>query len=113
GSWSIGGSWKALRQAGATAREMLLLAAAAQWKVDRAALRTDRGLVIHDPSGRQLTYGELAAAAASIAVPKDVPLKSPKDFRIIGKPTRRLDGPAIVNGSAKYGIDTRVPGMVV
>lgn len=90
GSWSIGGSWKALRQAGATAREMLLLAAAARWKVERAALRTERGAVVHDASGRRATYGELAAAAASIAVPKDVPLKSPKDFRSARKPAKRV-----------------------
>jgi isoquinoline 1-oxidoreductase beta subunit len=112
GSWSIGGSWKGLRTAGATARQLLLLAAAAKLGVDVTALRTERSAVIHDASGRRLTYGELASAASAIGVPKDVPLKAMKDFRLVGRRTKRLDGPDIVKGSAKYGIDTRVPGML-
>lgn len=111
GSWSIGGSWKPLRQAGATARAMLVTAAAAKWGVDAPTLRTERGFVI-DGTGRRLSYGELATAAAALPVPKDVPLKSAKDFRLLGRRTKRLDGPAIVTGKAKYGIDTRVPGML-
>jgi CO/xanthine dehydrogenase Mo-binding subunit len=111
GSWSVGGSWKPLRQAGATARAMLVAAAAAQWGVDASTLRTERGFVI-DTASRRLSYGELATAAAAQPVPKDVPLKQPKDFRIVGRRTKRLDGPAIVTGKAIYGIDARVPGML-
>ncbi len=110
GSGSVRGSWRPLRQAGATARAMLVAAAAAKWGVDASTLRTERGFVIGSRS-RRLSFGELATAAAALPVPKDVPLKVAKDFRIIGKRTRRLDGPAIVTGKAKYGIDTRVPGM--
>lgn len=112
GSWSVGGSWKTLRQAGATARAMLVAAAAAKWNIDAATLRTEGGKVIHDATGRQATYGELATAAAALPVPKGVTLKNPRDFRLIGRRTKRLDGQAIVNGKATYGIDTRVPGML-
>lgn len=111
GSFSVASNWNPLRRAGATAREMLLLAAASKWSVDRAALRTDRGVVLHEASGRRATYGELSEAAAAIPVPKDITLKQPKDFRIIGRRTARVDGPAIVTGRAKFGADIRVPGM--
>lgn len=109
GSGSIWRNWRSLRPAAATAREMLLLAAAKEWNVDRASLRTDQGFVINGAKRR--SYESLAATAATIEMPKNVPLKSPKDFRIIGKRTKRIDGKAIVSGKAKYGIDTRVPGM--
>ncbi|MEO8036218.1 MAG: molybdopterin cofactor-binding domain-containing protein, partial [Acidobacteriota bacterium] len=111
GSWSIGGSWKPLRQAGATAREMLITAAAARLGVARASLRAERGFVIHDASSRRLGYGELTAAASALPVPSTVALKKTSDFKIVGRPTKRTDGRAIVTGRAKYGIDTRVPGM--
>jgi isoquinoline 1-oxidoreductase beta subunit len=111
GSWSIGGSWKPLRTAGATARAMLVVAAAARWSADAKTLRTEKGFVI-DAAGRRASYGDLATAAAALPVPKDVPLKKREDFRILGRPTKRLDGPDIVHGKAKYGIDTRVPGML-
>src|SRR5262249_23600806 len=68
---------------------------------------------IHEPSGRTLAYGALAARAAALPVPEGVPLKEPKDFKLIGTPARRLDTPAKVNGTAKYGIDLRLPGMKV
>ena len=111
GSGSIYGAWRTLRPAGATAREMLLRAAAKDLNVDRATLRTDQGFVI-DGQGRKRSYASLAAIAATLEVPKDVPLKAAKDYRIIGKRTKRIDGPAIVTGAAKYGIDTRVPGLL-
>jgi isoquinoline 1-oxidoreductase beta subunit len=112
GSSSIRRSWTMLRQAGATARAMLITAAAAKWGVDAVTLRTERSAVIHELTGRRASYGELATSAATLPIPKDVPLKKAKDFRIIGRRTKRLDGPDIVSGKAKYGIDTRVPGML-
>jgi isoquinoline 1-oxidoreductase beta subunit len=111
GSTSIRGFWKPLREAGATARVLLVSAAAANWKVDAASCKAAHGEVTHTPSGRKLSYGALAAAAAKLPVPKDVPLKDPKDFTLIGTPAKRTDGPAKVNGTAMFGIDTRVPGM--
>jgi isoquinoline 1-oxidoreductase subunit beta len=110
GSGSTFRAWRTLRPAAATVREMLLRAAAKDWSVDRATLRTDRGFVI-DANGRKRSYGSLASTAATLDVPKDVPLKSAKDYRIVGKPMKRRDGPSIVTGAAKYGLDTRVPGM--
>jgi isoquinoline 1-oxidoreductase subunit beta len=111
GSWSIGGNWLVLRKAGATAREMLISAAAAAWSVDRATCRAENGSIVHTPTGRRLGYGDLAEAASKLPVPTDVPFKSPKDYRLIGKRLPRIDGRPIVTGAALYGIDTRVPGM--
>lgn len=111
GSGSIYRSWRLLRPAAATAREMLLRAAAKEWNVERASLRSERGTVVHAPSGRTRSYASLAAVAATLEIPKDVPLKSSADYRVIGRRTKRIDGPAIVTGAAKYGLDTRVPGM--
>jgi isoquinoline 1-oxidoreductase beta subunit len=111
GSGSIYRAWRTLRPLAATAREMLVLAAAARWGVDRASLRTENGAVIHDAGKRRAHYGELTADAAKIAVPKDVQPKKQSDYRIIGKRTKRIDGPDIVSGRAKYGLDTRVAGM--
>ena len=111
GSWSIGGSWKPLRQAAATARTMLVAAAAAKWKSNTAELRTQDGRVVNDRTGKHFLYGELTTDAAKLDVPKDVAPKSPKDFRVIGKRIKRQDGYALVRGEMKYGIDTRVDGM--
>jgi isoquinoline 1-oxidoreductase beta subunit len=111
GSGSIYRSWRTLRPAAAAAREMLLRAAAKEWKVARPSLRTENGAVVHQASGRTRSYASLAAVAATLEIPKDVPLKSPADFRIVGRRAKRLDGPAIVTGAAKYGLDARVPGM--
>jgi isoquinoline 1-oxidoreductase beta subunit len=113
GSTSIRGAWEPLRQAGATARAVLVQAAAEQWKVDAKECQTAAGAVTHTPSGRSLHYGELVDAAAKLKAPADVPLRKPNDFRLIGKPTRRLDSPEKVNGQAKFGIDARLPGMLV
>src|SRR5947208_2910389 len=113
GSNAIRSSWEPLRKAGATAREMLVTAAAETWKVDRATCRAEQGFVIHVSSGRRLSYGTLAARAASLPVPTDVPLKDPKDFRLVGTRVKRLDTPGKVDGSAQFGIDVKVPGMLI
>ena len=105
------GAWKPLREAGATARTMLVTAAAKRWAVDAQSCRAQDGAVIHAPTGRRLTHGELAADAAKMPVPQNVTLKSPQDFKLIGTPVRRLDAPAKVNGTAVYGIDVRPPGV--
>ena len=111
GSWSIGGSYDRLRKMGAQARAMLVAAAAARWGVDAAACRTEGGRVIHAASKRSAGYGELAQAAAKLPVPDAAALKTPAEFRLIGRRTPRRDGRAIVTGAARYGMDVRVPGM--
>ncbi|MBV8521834.1 MAG: xanthine dehydrogenase family protein molybdopterin-binding subunit, partial [Acetobacteraceae bacterium] len=108
---AIRGAWKPLREAGATARIMLIAAAAERWGVDSASCRARDGEVSHVPSGRRLKYGELAAEAARMPVPRNVTLKSRQDFKLIGTPAKRLDAPAKVNGTAIYGIDARPPGV--
>src|SRR5881398_2453173 len=113
GSTAIRTSWEPLRKAGAAAREMLLDAAASTWDVDRASCRAERGAVVHASSKRRLTYGKLVAKAAQLPVPKDPPLKDPKDFRLLGTRTPRLDTPAKVDGSAVFGIDVKVPSMLI
>ena len=105
-------SYRRLRVAGAAAREMLIAAAAASWAVDAASCRAERGEVIHVPSGRRKGYGELAGAAAQQPVPEQPVLKDPSAFTVLGRPMKRVDGPAIVSGRAEYGIDVRVPGML-
>jgi len=112
GSTSIRAAWTPLRKAGAAARDMLVTAAAQTWNVDKATCKADKGAVVHTPTGRRLTYGELAAKAATLPVPADVPLKDAKQFKIIGTRLARLDTPAKVDGSAQFGIDVRVPGML-
>lgn len=113
GSRSIRMMWEPLRKAGATAREMLLTAAAKTWGVDRGACRAETGAVLHPPTGRRLPYGDLVDRAAALPVPENPPLKDPKDFKILGKRIPRLDGPEKVDGSALFGIDVRVPGLLV
>src|SRR6202453_2736815 len=108
---SVRAWWKPLRTAGAVTRAMLVQAAAQQWQVDPASCTTANSEVMHKASGRQLSYGALALAASSEVPPKDVPLKEPKDFVLIGKPLKRLDTPDKVNGNAVYGIDAMLPGM--
>jgi isoquinoline 1-oxidoreductase beta subunit len=92
---------------------MLISAAAQQWGVDRPGCRTEKGFVLHDASGQRASYGELATAAAAITPPQEPRLKNPKDYRIIGTSAPRVDIPGKVDGSAKFGIDVRVPGMLV
>jgi isoquinoline 1-oxidoreductase subunit beta len=110
---AIRGAWKPLREAGATARIMLIAAAANRWGVDPKSCRAEHGEIVHVPTGRRLTYGELATEAAKIAVPKDVILKSPEDFKLIGTRTKRLDAPEKVDGTALYGIDARPPNVKI
>ncbi|MBI3199042.1 MAG: xanthine dehydrogenase family protein molybdopterin-binding subunit, partial [Rhodospirillales bacterium] len=111
GSNSIKNSFTQYRELGARARAMLLAAAAARWKVDVATLRTEAGTVL-GPGGRKLGYGELAEAAMALPVPEKVTLKDPKDFRIIGRPTARLDARAKSSGRQDFGIDVRLPGQL-
>ena len=113
GSTTVRGHWKVVREAGAAARSMLVAAAAQQWKVEPGQCRTAEGQVIHPDGSQRLGYGALAEAAGKLAPPKAVTLKDPKDFRIMGQPLKRLDTAAKVDGSAKYGIDAQVPGMLV
>jgi len=108
-SLSIIQCWTPLRQAGATARLMLIEAAAKRWRVPIGTCQAQRGEVIHAASGRRLTYGALAAAAAALPVPAAPPLKAAKDFRLIGRATPRRDTPEKVDGSALFGIDVRPP----
>ena len=108
-SLSVIQCWQPLRQAGASARLMLIGAAARRWAVETDSCHAARGEVIHAPSGRRLAYGALAAEAATLPVPTSVALKSPGEFRLIGRSTRRRDTPSKVNGSAVFGIDARPP----
>jgi isoquinoline 1-oxidoreductase beta subunit len=113
GSTSVRGAWVPLRQAGAAARIMLIGAASERWGVAPAECSASRGVVTHGASGRSLPYGELVEDAARQPVPKDVPLKDASQWRIIGKPIKRLDTPGKVDGSAVFGIDIRLPDMKV
>jgi isoquinoline 1-oxidoreductase beta subunit len=110
---AIRGAWQPLRQAGAVARTMLIATAAKRWNVEPASCRAQDGEVIHAASGKRIKYGELAADAAGMPVPGNVALKQPQDFTLIGKPAKRLDTPAKVNGTAVYGIDARPPGVKI
>ena len=111
GSTSVRGHWEPMRKAGAAARAMLVAAAAAKWKTDPADCRTEKCMVVHK-SGKKLSYGQLADAAAKQAVPAEVKLKNAKEFKILGTAAKRLDTPAKVNGTAKFGLDVRLPGML-
>ena len=111
GSTSTPAFWMPLRQAGASARAMLIGAAAARWGVPATQLKTDRGRVIA-PDGRTLSYGELATDAAKQQPPAEPKLKDPSQFRIVGTSARRIEGPGKVTGSAKFGIDLQLPGML-
>jgi isoquinoline 1-oxidoreductase beta subunit len=111
GSTALKNSFTQYRELGARARAMLVAAAADAWKVDPASLRTESGQVI-GPGGRKAGYGSLAAAAARQPVPATVTLKDPSRFRLIGRPTTRLDAVAKSSGRQAYGIDVRLPGML-
>ena len=110
GSTSVRDAWEKLRKAGAQARTMLVQAAAQHWGVDAAKLGVADGAVVH--GSERLTYGQLAEAAAKLPVPEKVTLKDPKDFTTVGKPQPRLDTASKVDGSAVYGIDVKLPGML-
>ena len=111
GSTALKHSYTQYRELGARARAMLVAAAAAQWKVDAATLRTREGFVL-GPNGKKLSYGELAQAAMAQPVPATVVLKNPKDFRLIGKPTGRIDARAKSSGQQSFGIDMHLPGQL-
>jgi isoquinoline 1-oxidoreductase beta subunit len=111
GSTSMRGYWLPMRKVGASARGMLVAAAARRWRVDPASCRTEAGAVIHDQSGRRLPYGEIAGAAMREKPPADPVLKDPAAFRLIGRAHHRLDTPEKVNGTTKYGIDAMPEGV--
>ena len=112
GSTSVSSEWERLRKVGASAREMIIAAAADMWKVDKASCRAENGKVVHS-SGKSMTYGQLATKAANMPVPKEIQLKDPSKFKIIGKPVKRLDTPEKTNGKGVFGIDVTIPGMLI
>ncbi len=113
GSSSTWSEWDRVRKAGAAAKVMLIAAAAEAWKVEPATCRAEKNHVIHDASGRRTSFGDLAESAAQQTPPQDPPLKDSKNYKIIGKPTHRLDTPDKTNGKAVFGLDVQVPGMLV
>lgn len=113
GSQSIRLGWKSLRTAGATARRVLMEAAAQQWDVPVEELTTEAGVIKHEKSGQSVGYGEVASAAAQMELPEEVELKDPKDFTIIGTPTKNVDGPEIVTGKPLFGLDIQREGMLI
>jgi isoquinoline 1-oxidoreductase subunit beta len=113
GSSAMANSWTQLREAGAKGRAMLVSAAAQQWQVPAASLRTERGVVYHDASGRHASYGSLVAQASTLPVPDKVTLKDPKNFKLVGTRVPRVDVPPKTNGTAQFTIDVTFPGMLV
>ncbi len=112
GSTAVRGYWKLLREAGAAGREVLLTAAANTWGVAAEECHAENGNIIHEQSGRRLRYGELVEAAAKLPVPDVVLLKDPDQFNLLGTSQARLDGPAKVDGSAVFGVDVQLPGLL-
>jgi isoquinoline 1-oxidoreductase subunit beta len=113
GSTAISEAWLPMRRAGATARAVLVSAAATRWGVEPSTCRAEKGTVIHDASHRRVAYGEIAADAARLTAPTEVPLKATSQFTLIGTRVRVADAQEIVTGAAQYGLDARVPGMLV
>ncbi|HZW20210.1 xanthine dehydrogenase family protein molybdopterin-binding subunit [Noviherbaspirillum sp.] len=113
GSTSVRGAFEPLRKAGAKARVVLITAAARQWNVDPATCIAENGTVRHPPSGRALGYGDLVESAAALPMPDNVPLKPASRFKLIGRPVKRLDTAEKINGKALFGIDVRLPDMLV
>jgi len=112
GSTTTPSEWERFRKMGAMARLMLVDAAAQKWNVPASECTVEKGVVLHKSSGRKATYGSLVAAASQLRPPADIPLKDPKQFTLIGKPVRRLDTPSKTNGTAQFGLDVRLPGML-
>jgi isoquinoline 1-oxidoreductase subunit beta len=112
GSTSVRTLWDTLRLAGATAREMLVTAAAQAWRADRNKCKAENGYVVHLPTGRLLSYGELSRTASEFEIPKRVSLKRREEFKLLGKPIRHLDARSKTDGSAVFGIDVKLPGML-
>jgi isoquinoline 1-oxidoreductase beta subunit len=113
GSTSIRHAWKTAREASAIARKVLIKAAAQQWQVSEDACRTENSMVIHDETGRKISYGDLVQAAIAVSLPSSATLKQPSEFRIIGKSTPLLDGPIKIRGEAVFGMDVVVPDMLI
>ncbi len=113
GSQSIRFGWHMLRKAGATARQMLVEAAAKKWNVPSSDLTTDKGVIYHQSSGNSMGYGDIASAALDIEIPEEVTLKEPKDFKIIGRDTRNVDRFSIVQGKPLFGLDLKKEGMLI
>ncbi|WP_345156395.1 xanthine dehydrogenase family protein molybdopterin-binding subunit [Pontibacter saemangeumensis] len=112
GSGAVPHSWERLRKAGATARHMLLEAAAKRWKVSAGTLRTENGFVLNPANGKKLSYGELATEASKVPVPENVKLKDPKDFKLIGTAVRNVDNHEMITGKPLYGLDFYKDGML-
>jgi isoquinoline 1-oxidoreductase beta subunit len=112
GSTTTNSEYDRFRKMGAMARIMLIAAAAQSWNVDPQTCHAEKGYVIHTSTGRRASYGSFAEAASKIAPPKDIPLKDPKDFTLVGQPTHRLDTPSKTNGTAQFGLDVYIPGMM-
>ena len=112
GSHSIDTSWEPIRNAAATAREILLIAAAQKLSVPKEECKAEKAHIFHQPTGKKIPFGDLVEIAATIQPPENVTYKEPKDYRLIGQNVRRVDGPAIVNGKATYGMDVKLPGML-
>jgi isoquinoline 1-oxidoreductase subunit beta len=112
GSTAMANSWEQMRRAGATARAMLVEAAAREWGVPASEITVSRGVVSHAPSGRRATFGELAPKAATLTPPAQVPLKDPKDFTLVGTRLPRLDGAAKTDGTATFTLDVSLPGLL-
>jgi isoquinoline 1-oxidoreductase subunit beta len=108
---SVRAFWMPLRKAAAGARAMLVEAASQIWKVDPSSIRTDSGMAIHESSGRRLSFAGLIERAGGLTAPQNPTLKDPKDFKLVGKPLKRLDTPDKVNGKVVYGIDVLPPGV--
>lgn len=112
GSTSTWVEWDRFRKAGATGRHMLVEAAAQTWSVDAGSCKTEKGYVIHTTTGRKLSYGQLVDKAATIKAPADVKMKDAKDYNFIGKPVKRIDTPGKINGTAVFGLDVKVAGLL-
>ena len=112
GSGAVPHSWERLRKAGATARHMLVEAAAKRWKVSAGTLRTENGFVLNPANGKKLSYGELATEASKVPVPENVKLKDPKDFKLIGTAVRNVDNHEMITGKPLYGLDFYKDGML-
>jgi isoquinoline 1-oxidoreductase beta subunit len=112
GSTTIASEWDRYRKIGAATRLLLVQTAAQSWNVPASSCRAENGVVTHSATSRKATYGSLAEAAAKLSVPSDVPLKEPGKFTLIGTPAKRLDTPSKANGTAQFGLDVSVPGML-
>jgi isoquinoline 1-oxidoreductase subunit beta len=113
GSSAMANSWQQLREAGASARALLVLAAAQEWHVPRSELRAERGIIYHDTSKRQATFGSLVKVAAALPLPAQVALKDPRRFTLIGSRPPRVDVPAKCNGTAQFSLDVAMPDLLV